>query len=748
MSDMSKYSIRISNKTNISERQVAATQKLLEEGATVPFISRYRKEMTGSLDDVEVTQIRDLLIKLKELDQRRETILKTIEEQGKLTPELKNEIEKAETLSVLEDLYLPYKPKRKTKATVAKDKGLEPLADLIWRQGNEDVESAAVQYINKEKEVKSGEEALQGARDIIAEKINENVNVRKSLRKIFTEEAVISSKLIKSKEASAAKFKDYFEWSERLKNIPSHRLLAIRRGEKEMVLSVDIAPEETTAIAMIEKQVITGSGASLAHMEQAIKDAYKRLLKPSIETEMRVDTKQKADKEAISVFAENLKQLLMSAPLGQKSVLALDPGFRTGCKLVCLNPQGKLVYNSTIYPNPPQKQSQQSAAIIQQLVIEYQIEAIVIGNGTASRETESFIKQIPFEKKPVVAVVSESGASIYSASEVAREEFPDHDVTVRGAVSIGRRSLDPLAELVKLDPKSIGVGQYQHDVDQHALKDALDDVVMSCVNNVGVELNTASKQLLTYVSGLGPQLAENIVKYREENGPFRDRESLKKVPRLGDKAFEQAAGFLRVSGSTYVLDTSAVHPERYGLVNQMAKDVGCQVEELVQVNNYRKMIDLKKYVSDEVGMPTLKDIVAELEKPGRDPREKFEAFSFDEGVNEITDLKVGMKLPGIITNVTKFGAFIDVGVHQDGLVHISHLSDQFVKDPAEVVKLQQKVSVTVLEVDAVRKRISLSLKTEPFGKKIEKKQSSKRESRQLADGDLQAKLAQLKNKFK
>jgi uncharacterized protein len=750
-SNMSDYSVTISEKLDIRIQQVSATQKLLEEGATVPFISRYRKEVTGSLDEVQVTEIRDLLIKLKELDQRRDTILKTIDEQGKLSPELKAKIEKADTLTDLEDLYLPYKPKRKTKASIAKEKGLEPLADIIWKQGSEDVDTAAQGYIDDEKEVKTAEEALQGARDIIAERINENADVRNRLRKIFSNESVITSKLIKSKEAAAEKYKDYFEWSEQLKNIPSHRLLAIRRGEKEMMLSVDISPDEMTSVDAIERQVIQGSGSSLPHMQLAVKDAYKRLLKPSIETEMRVDSKQKADREAIAVFAENLKQLLMAAPLGQRSVLALDPGFRTGCKLVCLNPQGKLVHNSTIYPNAPQRQTQQAAAIVRQLVDEYQIDAIVIGNGTASRETESFVKQISFDKKPIIAIVNESGASIYSASEVARDEFPNHDVTVRGAVSIGRRSMDPLAELVKIDPKSIGVGQYQHDVDQHALRDALDDVVMSCVNNVGVEVNTASKQLLTYVSGLGPQLAENIVKYREENGPFKDRAALKKVPRLGDKAYEQAAGFLRISGSSNILDQSAVHPERYALVNQMAKDVGCRLEELVNTANYRKMINLKQYISDEVGMPTLKDILDELEKPGRDPRDQFEAFSFDDGVNEITDLKMGMKLPGIVTNITKFGAFVDVGVHQDGLVHISHLSDQFVKDPAAVVKLQQKVQATVLEVDVARRRISLSLKSDPFGSKPERKQKQSHRKNQSRpnqpDGDLQAKLAMLKGKF-
>lgn len=746
--NMSNYSNKVSEKLGISVRQVEATKSLLEEGATVPFISRYRKEMTGSLDEVQVTQIRDLLIRLKELDQRRETILKTIEEQGKLTPDLKKQIDQAETLSALEDLYLPYKPKRKTRATVAKEKGLEPLAELLWSQGRIDPDLEAVKYIDQEKGVATVEEALQGARDIIAERINEDASVRKNMRRLFEDESMITSKLIKSKEAEASKYKDYFEWSEKLRTIPSHRLLAIRRGEKEMMLSVDISPEEDSAINQMERQVILNTGPCSEQLKLSVKDAYKRLLKPSIETEMRVDSKQKADKEAIAVFAENLKQLLMAAPMGQKSVLALDPGFRTGCKLVCLSPQGKLLYNTAIYPNEPQKQTTQAAAIIRQLVDEYHIQAIVIGNGTASRETETFVKSIPFDKKPIIAMVNESGASIYSASEVARDEFPDHDVTVRGAVSIGRRSMDPLAELVKIDPKSIGVGQYQHDVDQNALKEALDDVVMSCVNNVGVELNTASKQLLTYVSGLGPQLAENIVKYREQNGPFKDRESLKKVPRLGDKAFEQAAGFLRVAGSQNILDQSAVHPERYALVNQMAQDVGCNLEELVKVAENRKKIKLDQYVSQEVGMPTLEDIIRELEKPGRDPREQFEVFSFQEGVNEIRDLRIGMKLPGIVTNITKFGAFVDIGVHQDGLVHVSHLSDQFVKDPTEAVKIQQQVMVTVTEIDESRKRISLSMKADPFGKNPPVKKSKPHRNEVTPDGDLQAKLAMLKGKFK
>lgn len=744
------YQAQIARELSLQSKQVVATISLLEGGATVPFIARYRKEMTGSLDEVQIAAIRDRLIQLKELDQRRDTILKTIEEQGKLTPELKKKIEDAETMSVLEDLYLPYKPKRKTRASVAKERGLEPLADLIWEQSGKDPFAAAEQYLNEELGVISIEEALQGARDIIAERINEDADIRKYMRKLFNEEGVVTSKLIKSKEAEAAKYKDYFEWSEKVKTIPSHRMLAIRRGEKEMMLSVDISPEESDAINLIERKVVKSANAASQQVSLAVKDCYKRLLKPSIETEIRLESKQKADLEAIKVFAENLKQLLMAAPMGQKSVLALDPGFRTGCKVVCLDKQGKLLHHTAVYPNEPQRQTVLAGATIQQLVKRFQIEAVVIGNGTASRETETFVRSLDLEGNPIIAMVNESGASIYSASEVARQEFPDQDVTVRGAISIGRRIMDPLAELVKIDPKSIGVGQYQHDVDQHALKESLDDVVMSCVNNVGVELNTASKQLLTYVSGLGPQLAENIVRYREEYGAFQDRETLKNVPRLGDKAFEQAAGFLRISNGPNILDRSAVHPERYPLVSKMAADVGCTLEELVQKKELRDRINLKQYVSEEVGMPTLQDILSELEKPGRDPREQFETFSFQDGVNEIKDLRIGMKLPGVVTNITKFGAFVDIGVHQDGLVHVSHLSDGFVSDPAAVVKLQQKVNVTVLEVDESRKRISLSLKTDPFGKtpqRVEKKKN--RDDRQsFPDGDLQAKLAMLKGKFR
>jgi uncharacterized protein len=738
------YSSIISRELNVSERQINATIGLLEEGATVPFIARYRKERTGSLDEVNITQIRDRLTQLKELDKRREVIIKTIQEQGKLTDELKSKIEQASTMTLLEDLYLPFKPKRKTRASMAREKGLEPLALLILKQGSGDPESWAQDFVDAKKEVDSIDAALAGARDIIAEMINEDATVRKQIRELFQKEAVITSRVLKGKESEAEKFKDYFDFEQRLKDIPSHRLLAIRRGEKELVLTMDISVEESEALNKITRIYVKGSGTAAKQVEMALTDAYKRLLKPSIETEMRMLTKKKADEEAIRVFAENLKQLLMAAPLGQKSLVALDPGYRTGCKVVCLDRQGNLLHNTTIFPNQPQNKIFESGEEIKALVKKYHAEAIVIGNGTASRETESFIRNLNLDI--LVAVVNESGASIYSASEVAREEFPDHDVTVRGAIYIGRRLMDPLAELVKIDPKSIGVGQYQHDVDQSALKKSLDDVVMNCVNQVGVELNTASKQLLTYVSGLGPQLAENIVKYRKENGPFMSRESLTKVPKLGAKAYEQAAGFLRINQSKNVLDRSAVHPESYSLVRQIAKDLDSDVDTLVRETSVRDRIDIKKYVTEEIGLPTLKDIVQELEKPGRDPREQFEVFAFEESVNEVSDLKIGMKLPGIVTNITKFGAFVDVGVHQDGLVHISQLSDSFVSDPTKAVKLQQKVMVTVTEVDVQRKRISLSMKSDPFGKSGQKRVTKpKREETQ--EGDLQTKLAMLKGKF-
>ncbi|MEQ8924734.1 MAG: Tex family protein [Fulvivirga sp.] len=741
---------KVADELSISSKQVKSVVDLLDEGATVPFISRYRKEVTGSLDEVQIASIRDRVDQLRELDKRREAILKSIEKQEKLTPELETLINKAETLSELEDIYLPYKPKRKTRASVAKEKGLEPLAKLIFEQNAMDVETKALEYINDELGVASTEEALQGARDIIAEWVNEDKEVRKTMRLLFEKEAVIISKVIKGKEEEGQKYKDYFDWTESIAKVPSHRLLAMRRGEKEMILSLDITPDADLAVSKMEKLIIKGSGEASKQVEEAIKDCYSRLLKPSMETEMRVATKQSADEEAIKVFADNLRELLLASPLGQKNVLALDPGFRTGCKLVVLDKQGKLVHNDAIYPNEPQKRITESGAIIKQLCEQHNIEAIAIGNGTASRETEKFVKDLGLPSSILILMVNESGASIYSASDVAREEFPDQDVTVRGAVSIGRRLMDPLAELVKIDAKSIGVGQYQHDVDQTSLKKGLDDIVVSCVNSVGVELNTASKELLSYVSGLGPQLAKGIVDFRNENGPFVDRKSLTKVPRLGDKAFEQSAGFLRIRGAKNPLDESAVHPERYGLVAQMAKDLNCTVSDLMKDAELRKKIDLQKYISEDVGLPTLNDIMEELAKPGRDPRDKFEVFSFQEGVNHMEDLKMGMTLPGIVTNVTNFGAFVDIGVHQDGLVHVSHLADKFVSNPAEIVAVQQKVNVTVLEVDIPRKRISLSMKNDPFGKKPEKRPSNKRNqsnTKNASEGDLQHKLSQLKGMF-
>lgn len=743
--------IKVAEELQIKVKQVTDTIELLDEGATVPFISRYRKEVTGSLDEVQVAAIRDRIQQLRDLDKRREAILKSIQEQGKLTPELEGKINAAETMSLLEDLYLPYKPKRRTKATIAREKGLEPLASKVFEQRSFDLEAEAEKYIDGEKEVNSIEEALQGARDIIAEWVNENVELRKKMRDLFIEEGEFVSKVIPGKEAEAIKYKDYFDWKEPVKSAPSHRVLAMRRGEKELFLMLDSCPDELSAITLMENMILeNAANAAVEHVRMAIKDCYKRLLKPSMETEVRLYTKKKADEEAIKVFAENLRQLLLTAPLGEKSVLAIDPGFRTGCKTVCLGPQGQLLSYDTIFPNEPQKKIAEAGTTVRHLVEKHHVEAIAIGNGTASRETEAFVKSLGLPKHVIVTMVNESGASIYSASDVAREEFPDYDLTVRGAVSIGRRLMDPLAELVKIDPKSIGVGQYQHDVDQGALKNSLDDTVMSCVNGVGVEVNTASKQLLTYVSGLGPVLAQNIVNYRNEKGPFKSRDEIRKVPRLGDKAFEQAAGFLRIRNATNPLDASAVHPERYDLVEKMAKDIGAKLTDLMSSEELRSKIILKNYVSETVGLPTLQDIMDELSKPGRDPRETFEVFNFQEGVNEISDLKVGMKLPGIITNITKFGAFVDIGVHQDGLVHLSHLADRYVNDPADVVSVNQKVEVTVMEVDIPRKRIGLSMKSDPFAERGKSKPAGEKKRREEpeVEGDLAAKLAMLKGKFR
>jgi protein Tex len=755
---MQKYFQKVAQELSISQNQVQATAELFQEGGTVPFIARYRKEATGSLDEVQIMGIRDRLEQLQELDKRREAILKSVEEQGKLTDELQLKILLAETMAVLEDIYLPYKPKRRTKATVAKEKGLEPLAMFILEQENPDISAEATKYINIEteqeptKQVKTKEEALEGARHIIAEIMNEHPEARAKIRDLFWKQGVIASKVIAGKEEEGVKFKDYFEWSEGISNAPSHRVLAMRRGEAEMFLSLEIAPEDENALFLLEKEFLKDNNnkQSAEQVKLAVQDCYKRLLKPSMETEIRLMSKKKADEEAIRVFADNIKELLLASPLGQKNTIGLDPGFRTGCKVVVLDRQGKLLHNDVIYPEMGAAKKQTAEHTILALASRYEIEAIAIGNGTASRETESFVKSLQIPNIQIV-VVNESGASIYSASEVAREEFPDHDITVRGAVSIGRRLQDPLAELVKLDPKSIGVGQYQHDVDQSFLKKSLDDVVISCVNRVGVELNTASKQLLMYVSGLGASLAENIVKFREENGAFASREALKKVPRLGAKAYEQCAGFLRIRGAENPLDASAVHPESYKIVATMAKNLGCEIKDLMNTQELREKLDLKQYVTETVGLPTLNDIVQELAKPGRDPREKFEEFSFAEGIMEMKDLKIGMKLPGIVTNVTKFGAFVDVGVHQDGLVHISEISDKYITDPSEVVKVGQKVQVTVTDIDTARKRIALSMKGEakPELKKSEKRdlKSNKNIKEEEPLTDFQAQLMALKNKF-
>jgi len=705
-----KYNNIISSELGIKPWQVGKTVSLLNDGATVPFISRYRKEMTGSLDEIQVSQIRDRLKQLEELDKRREAILQSIAEQERLTPELEKSILAATTLSELEDLYLPYKPKRKTRATMAIAKGLEPLATLLFAQANIDPEEKALQFVDDERGVASIEEALAGARDIIAEWINENANARARLRLLFEREATITSKVAKGKESEGEKYESYFDWSEKIGKSPSHRVLAMYRGENEGFLKVSVAPPQERAIEILNRLFVKSVFNTSKQVEKAIEDAYKRLLFPSMETEIRNVLKEAADKEAIKVFAENLRQLLMAPPLGQKRILAIDPGFKTGCKVVCLDSQGNLLHNETIYPHPPQNQSREASSKLQNLVNAYQVEAIAVGNGTAGRETERLVQYTRFDRPVIAVMVNESGASVYSASSVAREEFPDFDVTVRGAVSIGRRLADPLAELVKIDPKSIGVGQYQHDVDQKLLKNGLDDVVESAVNAVGVEVNTASKELLSYVSGVGPALAKAIVKHRQENGPFTSRNDIKKVPRLGDKAFEQAAGFIRVNQSENPLDRSAVHPESYLVVTRMAKDLGVDVATLISDKELQKKVVLQNYITPNIGMPTLQDIMKELARPGRDPRQKFDAFEFDPNINSVNDLREGMVLPGIITNITAFGAFVDIGVHQDGLVHISHLANAFVKNPSEVVKLNQKVQVRVLQVDEARKRISLSIK--------------------------------------
>ena len=712
----------IASALNLQERAVANTLALLEEGCTIPFISRYRKERTGGLDEVQIAAISDRFDKLQEIQKRKDTIIKTITDLEKMTPELKKRIDDCWETSELEDIYLPYKPKRRTRAQVAREQGLEPLAQLLLLQRERDPERAAERYVKGD--VKDTESAIKGAQDIIAETVSEDERSRQQIRNAFSRQAIISSKVVKAKADTdeAAKYSDYFDWSEPLKRCSSHRLLAMRRGESEGILRISISPNDEEAADKLKRHYVYGNTPCGQLVGEAVDDGYKRLLKPSIETEFAALSKERADEEAIRVFAENLRQLLLGAPLGQKRVMGIDPGFRTGCKVVCLDAQGNLLHHDAIFPHPPVNKRTESAIAIQKMIQKYQIEAISIGNGTASRETNDFIKDVLAGRynidtrkkdelpKPQIFTVSEDGASVYSASKIAREEFPDEDVTVRGAVSIGRRLMDPLAELVKIDPKSIGVGQYQHDVDQTKLKHSLDQTVESCVNLVGVNLNTASQHLLMYVSGLGPTLAKNIVDYRRENGAFTSRAQLKKVPRLGPSAFQQCAGFLRIPGAKNPLDNSAVHPESYAVVEQMAKDHGCTVADLIKDKEKRDTIDIRKYVTAEVGIPTLTDIMQELEKPGRDPREQLEEFEFDKNVSTVDDLIEGMILPGIVTNITNFGAFVDIGVHQDGLIHISQMANRRIAHPTDVVKLHQHIRVRVIEVDHRRNRISLSLK--------------------------------------
>lgn len=707
---MNLFAKRISDLLNINIKYVDNTLELLDSGCTIPFISRYRKERTGGLDEVQITQIRELNERMKETAKRKETIIKTISEQGKLTPELEKRINECWEPEVLEDIYMPYKPKRRTRAQVARENGLEPLATIIMLQRDNAPETTARRFINEN--VKSEEDAIKGALDIIAENVSEDERSRSQLRNAFRRGAIITSKVIKSKADTdeAAKYSDYFDFSEPLKRCSSHRLLAMRRGEKDGILRVSISADDEECVEKLKRLFVRGYGRCSTLVGEAVADSFKRLLKPSIETEFATLSKENADSDAIAVFAENLRQLLLAAPLGQKRVMGIDPGFRTGCKVVCLNEQGNLLHHEAIFPHPPRNEQIEASTQIKEMVKKYGVEAIAIGNGTASRETDRFVKTLGLADSIQVFTVSEDGASVYSASKTAREEFSDKDVTVRGAVSIGRRLMDPLAELVKIDPKSIGVGQYQHDVDQAKLKKSLDLTVESCVNSVGVNLNTASKHLLTYVSGLGPTLAQNIIDYRTANGAFSSRSQLLKVPRLGPSAFEQSAGFLRIPDAKNPLDNTAVHPESYKIVEKMAKDCGCSVAELIKDKDKRKSIRLDRYVSEKVGMPTLTDIMAELEKPGRDPREQLEEFEFDPNVSTPDDLVEGMVLPGIVTNITNFGAFVDIGVHQDGLVHISQLADRYVSDPTQVVKLHQHVMVKVIEVDRRRNRISLSMK--------------------------------------
>ena len=701
---------RIAQELHLTQGQVQATVGLLDDGATVPFMARYRKEATASLNEVAITNIRDRLSRLRELRDRQGTILHALEERGLLTEELRKAVLSAETMATLEDIYLPYRPKRRTRATIARERGLEPLALRLWDQQDFEVKLAAVEYVDRELGVETVEDALGGARDIIAEWVNEETTARGKLRKLFWSQGTFSSKVVSGKASEAAKYRDYFEWEEPVIDVPSHRLLAMLRGEREALLSTHIAPPVSQAIAILEGIFVTGETEASLQVRLAVEDSYQRLLEASMETEVGREARIRAEDTAIRVFANNLRELLLAPALGQKNVLALDPGFRTGCKLVCLDRQGRLLHHDTVYPLLGGWREREAAKKVAQLCGQYHVEAIAVGNGTGGRETEAFLGGLELGPSIPVVMVNESGASVYSASEVARTEFPDKDITVRGAVSIGRRLMDPLAELVKIDPKAIGVGQYQHDVDRKALKERLDDVVGSCVNNVGVELNTASGELLSYVSGLGPRLAKAIVEYRNSYGPFDSRESLKKVPRLGPKAFQQAAGFLRIREGIHPLDASAVHPESYWVVEAIAKDLGHPLDQVMGDASISGHIVPQRYVSDKVGLPTLNDIIKELARPGRDPRQEFEPFYFAEGVNKIEDLAKGMKLPGVVTNVTDFGAFVDVGVHQDGLVHISQMADRFVRNPSEIVKAQQQVMVTVLEVDLERKRISLSMK--------------------------------------
>ena len=698
----------VTQKSGFESRYIKNLLGLLDEGATIPFISRYRKEMTGSMDEVQVGQVREIYEQFKELEKRKKTVLENIEQQEKLTPELRRQIEHCTDLRELEDIYLPYKPKKQTRASKAKAKGLEPLAAMLMKQDNGDVWDKAARFVKND--VENEEEALQGARDIIAEWVSENDRARNTVRRSFDRMAVVKAKVVKGKEEEGEKFTDYFDYSEPLRRIPSHRMLAIRRGEAEGILKVAIEIPEEETIESLERIFVKGRNESAEQVTMAVKDGYKRLLLSSIETEYLQSGKQKADEEAIKVFAENLRQLLLAPPLGNRRVLGIDPGFRTGGKVVCLDETGNLVHNETIYPHPPQNEVKQAANKIQNLVNSYRIEEIAIGNGTAGRETERFIQSLRYDRDIQVFVVSESGASIYSASKIARDEFPQYDVTVRGAVSIGRRLMDPLAELVKIDPKSIGVGQYQHDVDQSKLKESLDRVVESCVNRVGVNVNTASKYLLTYVSGLGPTLAENVVTYIKENGAFRSRSELKKVKRMGEKAFEQCAGFLRIEGAENPLDNSSVHPESYAVAERMAKDLGLSLKSLIGNEEACNKIELSRYLNDRIGLPTLKDIVDELKKPGRDPRSVAKVFSFADNIHTIDDLEIGMVVPGIVTNLTNFGAFVDIGVKQDGLVHISEIADKYISNPADVLSLNQHVSVKIVQVDKVRKRIGLSIK--------------------------------------